>query len=325
VVYLSAEDNLADTIRPRLDMADADTRRVHALTGVETHAGDDSREASVTLRDLDILDQTLAETGAVLCVIDPIQAYLGPEIDMHRANEVRPILAGLSKLAERHNCVVLAVRHLTKNQTGRAAYRGLGSIDFSAAARSVLLVGRDPRDASQRAFVHLLCSNAPEGPAMGFEIKDGRFQWTGVSDVTAEELLAPDDEGYVRSRRLEKSSLDDAVQFLTALLGSEPVLVTVVEALAATAGISMRTLRRAKAQLGVRSVRQGFGPGGSFLWSLPHPTIEGRRPCGSGPASYGQADDRGEDTASSYPSLAMQGGGGEEDGCPPADVGDGKG
>ncbi len=110
---------------------------------------------------------------------------------MHRANEVRPILSNLATIAEEHKVAVLLIRHLAKGQTNRAMYRGLGSIDFTAAARSVLLVGQDPENPEKRALIQIKSSLAPMGAALGFEILDGEFWWTGLSSLTAEGALAP--------------------------------------------------------------------------------------------------------------------------------------
>jgi RecA-family ATPase len=139
VVYLSAEDGLADTLRPRLDSAGADPSKVYALTGwtsIDPKTGE-STCGNVTLQDIDMLRQTMRTYNTSLVVVDPLQAYLGSDIDMHRANAVRPVLAGLANLAEEFKTAVLLIRHLGKSQQDRSIYRGLGSIDFVAAARSV--------------------------------------------------------------------------------------------------------------------------------------------------------------------------------------------
>ena len=132
VIYQTAEDGLADTIRPRLDALGAECSRVLVI---------DEGERELTLDD-HRLAQAIRQTGAGLAVLDPIQAYLGNNVDMHRANEVRPIFKRLGQLAEQTGCAIVLVGHMNKMQGAKSAYRGLGSIDFRAAARSVLLVGR---------------------------------------------------------------------------------------------------------------------------------------------------------------------------------------
>ena len=108
--------------------------------------GETVTTGSVTLADLPVIKVAIAQYSPALVIIDPLQAYLGAKTDMYRANEVRPLLAALVLLAEQYNCAVVCVRHLSKASQSRAIYRGLGSIDFAAAARSVLMVGEEPQD-----------------------------------------------------------------------------------------------------------------------------------------------------------------------------------
>lgn len=120
VIYQTAEDGLADTIKPRLEAAGADCSRVLVI---------DESQRELTLSD-ERLEQAVHQTGAQLIVLDPIQAYLGNDVDMHRANEVRPILKRVAGMAERTGCGVILIGHMNKAQGLKAGYRGLGSIDF---------------------------------------------------------------------------------------------------------------------------------------------------------------------------------------------------
>ena len=216
VLYMSAEDGLADTLRPRLDTAGADVSRVHALTGWQhTDEQGERVEGVVSLKDIPVLEQALQQTKARLVIIDPLQAYLGADVDMHRANEVRPLLSALSNLAEKYSCAVVCIRHLSKAIGGKALYAGLGSIDFAAAARSVLQVGEQD---DERFLAHAKSSLAPQGKSIRYELRDGSLNWLGVSDVTAEELRAPPrrDEGK------SVSAVDTAVSFLESFLADGP-------------------------------------------------------------------------------------------------------
>ena len=132
VIYQTAEDGLADTIKPRLLSVGADCERVLVI---------DENEIELTLSD-ERLEQAIKETGSKLIVLDPIQAYLGGDVDMHRANEIRPIMKRLALLAERTGCAVILIGHMNKMGGAKSAYRGLGSIDIRAAVSSVLGVGR---------------------------------------------------------------------------------------------------------------------------------------------------------------------------------------
>jgi hypothetical protein len=262
---LSAEDGLADTIRPRLDSLGADCARIFA------HA----EPLAISLPDdLDILDQMLGDHRPRLVVIDPIVAFLGPHTDLYRANEVRSILAPLARLAERHDCALVAVRHLNKVKAGRSIYAGQGSIDFTAAARSVLLAGSAADDPRHRALVHIKSNLSPLGPARGYALDAGAFTWTGKSSLSATDLLAAE------SKSEERGASDEARAFLRAALLTGPRLAKDVFAEARAEGISDRTLKRAKQKEQITTTHQGYGATGTWLWTLPPPPQRGPTPKG---------------------------------------------
>ncbi|HEX8492999.1 MAG TPA: AAA family ATPase [Pyrinomonadaceae bacterium] len=256
VLMLSAEDGLGDTLRPRLDAVDADVRRIFALNEPLTF------DAAGLL----LLEAAIIEYTPVLVIIDPLFAFTGGKVDIHRANECRAISAPLATIAERHGCAMLAVRHLGKSRGGgHALNAGIGSIDFTAAARSVLLVGRDPDDEQKRAVVQTKNNLAPHGEAIGYKLEGSQFFWTGVSDLTAGRILAAEsDEG-------ERSAITEAVDFLRTALSSGGRNSKGVINEAKQGGISEATLRRAKRQLKVRTRKVGM-PGSHYqkwLWELP--------------------------------------------------------
>ena len=160
VIYQTAEDGLADTIKPRLESAGADCTRVLVI---------DEGKRELTLCDAR-LEEAIRRTGAKLIVLDPLQAYLGSNVDMHRANEVRPVLKRLSLMAERTQCAVILIGHMNKAQGLKSGYRGLGSIDFRASARSVLIVGRLKSGDTLRIVAQDKNSLAPEGSSIAFEL-----------------------------------------------------------------------------------------------------------------------------------------------------------
>jgi len=178
-LLLICEDGLADTIRPRLDKASADVARVYVLVG--TQEGN-----AVTLQDVDTPREALDDCKPALVVVDPIQGFLG-DADMNAANKVRPILSGLGKLAEEHRAAILCIRHLRKSEAEKAIYRGLGSIDLMATARSAFLVGRDPADESRLLLAHYKSNLAKLGRTLAFTLEEGRFRWAGVSDLSAKD------------------------------------------------------------------------------------------------------------------------------------------
>lgn len=240
IIYQTAEDGLADTVKPRLTALGADCSRVLVI---------DESERELTLSDRR-LAQAIDEAGAGLLVLDPIQAYLGDGVDMHRANEVRPIFKRLGQLAERTGCAIVLVGHMNKMQGAKSAYRGLGSIDFRAAARSVLLVGRSRDDSDVRVVVHDKSSLAPEGASILFSLhSDTGFSWRGFCDTTANELLSGTGPSATKTKQAEHLLLE--------LLKDGEVASEELLKRSSALGISERTLKIAKQNQGVVSVRKG--------------------------------------------------------------------
>jgi DNA repair protein RadA/Sms len=220
VIYMSVENPVTYTVRPRFDALGGDPARFHLLRGAQT--GEIHR--SVTLADVDIIAKAVEQTGARLIIIDPIQSYLGAAVDAHRANETRLILDGLAKLAEKHTLAVLLLRHASKAGGSRAIHRGLGSIDFTGAVRSELFAGKTLE--GDRAMAHIKSNVGPLGQTQGYEITlgdgtrvhpAGFFRWTGDSNITCAELTAPEDGTENRT--------DEAKAFLREQLNDGPRLV----------------------------------------------------------------------------------------------------
>jgi DNA repair protein RadA/Sms len=259
-LFLVLEDSLSSTIRPRLDAAQADHSRVHILTGWR---GAEEEEHAFTLTDMDVLRQALATTSPRLVVIDPIQAYLGPKIDMNRANETRPLLAALAKTAEEYQCCIVCVRHPAKASGqggGKAMTRGLGSIDFIGAARTALFVEQHPIDPTIALLAQTKNNLGPLGRTQRFGKAEGVFTWALVTRMDAE-LLAGN------SRGPDPHAFFEAYCWLEKRLeGGVPVPSSDIEMQAEEElDLSPRTLRRAKKALKIVSVKQGEG----WSWKLP--------------------------------------------------------
>lgn len=259
VLYLTAEDSLSMTLRPRLEKGNADLSRVNVLEG--KISADGKTVVPVTMQDLDILAQTLERYRPVLVVIDPMAAFLGTNVNANRFEQVRPVLAGVTRLAEVYGCAVLLIRHLSKGPKDRAIYKGQGSIDFTAAARSVLMVGKDPNIPGQRVMVHNLCNVAKEGPAQSFVITDeGALEWAGVTDITGDELVAP-----VMVDVEERGSRAEAKEFLLKALANGRQPATDMEEARKAHDIADRTLKRARQDLNIQVYRDGK----AWYWELP--------------------------------------------------------
>lgn len=246
VIYQTAEDGLADTIKPRLLAANADCSKVIVI---------DDSDTPLTMRDAR-LEQAIIETNTKLVVLDPIQGFLGADVDMHRANEIRPIMKHISELAEKYKCAIILIGHMNKCSTGKSAYRGLGSIDFQAAARSVLIVGRIKDEPEIRVVCQTKSSLAPEAKAVAFRLgeKNG-FEWVGEYDVSADDLLS----GTVKGTKKQA-----AMDFLENLLASGQMSQMEIMELAERKSIAEKTLRNAKEALGIKSKREN----NQWYWSL---------------------------------------------------------
>lgn len=247
VIYQTAEDGLGDTIKPRLLSAGADCSRVMVI---------DDGDQALTMMDAR-LEEAIIQTKARLVVLDPIQGFLGADVDMHRANEIRPLMKRVALLAEKYHCAIILIGHMNKNSNGKSSYRGLGSIDFQAAARSVLIVGRIKDEPEIRVVCHVKSSLAPEGKSIAFRLdKDTGFEWIGEYDISADDLLSGDNRGQ---------KIHVAKEFLQEVLASGSVAQTKVAEEAESRGIKKKTLWNAKKELEIDSVKIG----NQWFWMLP--------------------------------------------------------
>ena len=247
VIYQSAEDGLADTVKPRLELAGADCERILVI---------DEKEKSLSMVD-ERLEKAIVQTKARMLILDPIQAYLGGGMDMNRANEAKDMTKKLGALAEKHQCAIVLIGHMNKAAGNKAAYRGMGSIDFFAVARSVLLVGRVEGEENIRAVVQIKNNLAAFGHPKAFALSEDGFQWLGDYEITADEVLggiAP----KVNKMELAKRMLRELA------LASNAVLSNEIFDMADEQGISKRTLENAKRELGIQARKIN----NSWYWEL---------------------------------------------------------
>ena len=235
VIYQTAEDGLGDTVKPRLIEAGADLDRVLVI---------DDSEVQLTLSD-ERIEKAIVENNARLVIIDPIQAYLGADVDMNRANEVRPIFMRLGQVAQRTGCAILLIGHLNKAVGMQSLQRGLGSIDIAAAVRSVMFIGKLKHDPTMRILTHEKSSLAPPGVSLAFSLGDeGGFRRVGEYDITADEMLS----GIEPQRETKTQQAKDLI--CTLLAGGKQALSEDIDKAALERGIPGRTVRDAKRELG---------------------------------------------------------------------------
>lgn len=255
IIYQTAEDGIEDTIKPRLEKAGADCSMIRVI---------DETDKELSMTD-DRLEQAIIETKARLIILDPIQAYIGATVDMHRANEIRPELKHLGIIAEKHNCAIILIGHMNKASGSKSTYRGLGSIDIQATARSVLLVARLRDKPNIRIMAHDKSSLAPAGDAIGFEMtEDNGMVCIGPYDITIDELLSGN-EGR------GKKKLDIAENFIKEYFGSNKVIPSnEIMMEAAKRSIKRNTLLSAKKKLGITSDKEKAEDGTIYwTWVMP--------------------------------------------------------
>ena len=236
VIYQTAEDGLADTVKPRLELAGADCERIIVI---------DESDKSLSMVD-ERLEEAIVRTGARLLILDPIQAYLGGGMDMNRANEARDMTKKLGALAEKTKCAIILIGHMNKASGNKAAYRGMGSIDFFAVARSVLLVGRVEGESNTRAVVQIKNNLAAFGHPKAFALSEDGVKWLGDYEITVDEVL-----GGITPKA---NKMEQAKQMLRELAETQSaVLSNEIFDRANELGISKRTLENAKKELGVQT------------------------------------------------------------------------
>jgi hypothetical protein len=252
VIYLTAEDS-PSTVRDRFAAQGADLTRVFCVP------------RPISLRNVAAYEELLVRHRPALMIVDPVQALLDG-VNMNAANTVRVALHPLVELAARYETTVLIVRHLSKAGGAKSIHRGLGSIDFSAVARSALRIGEDPEHPGTRVLVHVKNSLGPPGASLEFEIGE-RLVWLGRSELTAEDL----DRRAKKARG--RSALEMAHEFVQNQLGRGAKPAKDLRVQARRAGITDRTLERAAKELGVvheRLGRTGSRGSGQWVWVLPN-------------------------------------------------------
>ena len=235
VIYQTAEDGMGDTIKPRLVEAGADLSRVMVI--------DDTEEA-LTLSD-DRIEKAVRQNQVRLVIIDPVQAFIGADVDMNRANEVRPVFRKLGMIAEKTGCAIVLIGHLNKSSGTQSTYRGLGSIDIMAAVRSLIFIGKVRKDPTTRVLIHEKSSLAPPGETMAFKLGDEEgFRWVGAYEISADDLL-DGKEGKATETKLERG----AKLIRELLADKKEISIRELDKKAKEQGISGRTMRDVRSRM----------------------------------------------------------------------------
>ena len=258
-VYQCAEDGIADTIKPRLQQAGAKCDQVAYIV-------DD--DIALTLEDGRI-EAVIKETRASVFIIDPIQAFMPPDADMLCATKMRSILRKLAATAEKYRCAVILIGHMNKGSGMNPLYRGLGSIDIAAIARSVLMISRDAADPALRYMYPIKTSLAPEGPAIAFSFKEGGgLEWQGEYEINPAK--------HVEHSTVKKSKREKARAKMQQMLKKKDRPANEIYAALAEIGIGSRTVEKAKKEMRIRTYRSG----NCWYWALPDDNPEEQKQIG---------------------------------------------
>jgi RecA-family ATPase len=263
VLLLSAEDSAAQTIRPRLDAAGADVSRIHLFEAVKQ--GEDERPPILPF-DLDLVAETIRARRIALVVVDPLMAYLDSNINAHHDQDVRRAMHRLKILAEQTGAAVLVVRHLNKLAGGPALYRGGGSIGIIGAARSAMVVGRDPGDDKRRVLASNKCNLGPAPRSLYYSLEPkgdvARIGWGKECDLRAADIL----EHPTARRQSRGEQCAEAVQ---QLLTSGPKRVEDLEGALMAMGYGQNAIKDGRRLARVKVERAGFGKEGAWMAKLP--------------------------------------------------------
>lgn len=236
VFYQTAEDGIGDTIKPRLMKCGADMERVRVIV---------EDDAMLSLTD-PRLELAIKQNNVKLLIMDPIQAYLGPDVDMNRANEIRPLFRYLGGVAERTGAAIVLIGHLNKNAGTHANYRGLGSVDISAAVRSILLVGKVEKETERdvRVVIQTKSSLAPKPTPVAFTLENSKLEWIGEYEITEQELMSG------KAGKQKETKLEQAIKLIRQILTTRNLMyVADLDAEGKKLKISDRTMRDARRKL----------------------------------------------------------------------------
>ncbi|MBQ2152333.1 MAG: AAA family ATPase, partial [Clostridia bacterium] len=266
VVYQTAEDGIADTLKPRLEPMNPNFDNIVVY--------DESNESLSFSESYQKIEDIMQDLHPKLMIFDPLQAYLGADVDMHRANEVRPVMRKIGDLAEKYKCAVLLIMHNNKNTSAQALYRALGSIDITAIVRSQLIMAKDPNSESGGIILcHEKSSLARHGQSILFEIDPERhgIVWNGFSNLTADDVLTV--RKGTKTRSSEKK--DTVTEHLLEMFGNDIFIAFQnINELCAEMHCSKNTLYRARDELNLQSCSIGFGNGKRAFWLLPGVDIQ---------------------------------------------------
>ena len=260
-VYQTAEDGIADTIKPRLESMHPNFDKIYVYNEISE---------GLSLSDDRTIEQIMKDLNPLLMIFDPLQAYLGAQIDMNRANQVRPVLGRIGALAEKYNCAVIFITHHSKASQNAALYRALGSMDIPAVARSMLILGKDPDPEKPQGVImcHEKSSLGEHGKSIKFEIAPqlGGVVFGGYSDLKADDILNAPKATRNKPSKKRDALIDDILDLFD---GRDYIRIPKLKDLCEKLECSQNTLYRARDELGIQSIFKGYGEDKVTYWLMP--------------------------------------------------------
>lgn len=260
-VYQTAEDGISDTIKPRLECMQPNFDNIFVYN---------ESEKGLSLTDDSTIEQIMKDLNPLLMIFDPLQAYLGAQIDMNRANQVRPVLGRIGALAEKYNCAVIFIMHHSKASQNAALYRALGSMDIPAVARSMLILGKDPDPEKPQGVImcHEKSSLWEHGKSIKFEIAPqlGGVVFGGYSDLKADDILSVPKGARNKPSKKRDALIDDILDLFN---GKDFIKIPRIKNLCEKLQCSQNTLYRARDELGIQSIFKGYGEDKVTYWLKP--------------------------------------------------------
>lgn len=270
VILLSAEDDPADTIKPRLEAAGADCTRIHIIEAIQIKSEEkESKQRMFSFKnDVSVIEDLLCNMpNCQLLIIDPVSAYLD-SADSNNNSDIRGLLAPLSDLASKHKIAIVLVSHLNKNSSGNASYRVMGSLAFTAAVRAAFIVTKDKSNSERRLFMPLKNNIAKDSTGLAYSVVTAEngapsIVWEPeVIEITLDEALSSNES------KENHTLTDEAIDFLKFILSQGPVKADDIQKEASKIGINKKPLVLARVKLRIKPKKVGFNPS-YWEWELP--------------------------------------------------------
>ena len=270
VIILTSEDEVDDTIKPRLELLSANMSKIFILDGYKKKGLKTQEQAFGLSNDLEVLDNMIEEiSGASLVIIDPVNAYLD-DVDSYKNSEVRNLLRPLSQLASKHKTSIIMISHPPKTKGTPAVHKVSGSMAFVAAARSGFLIMRDPEDRDRRLMFPIKNNLGSDKNGLSFRVEKvsldsekekTRIVWDSEPISESADFYMNQDQNYKKP-----SKTDKAEYWLKERLEEGPQPAGDLIKTGEEFGFTPKILRDAGERFDMKRYKDGLD---HWMWKLP--------------------------------------------------------